>query len=747
MIEPGLNMSDKYAAVILDDLAKKTLDYEIPSHLLGQVKAGMRIQVPLRNALREGVVFKLKKESKFSPLKPIAKILSSEVITKDLFELAIWMSRYYATPLGKVIKKLVPSSVRQNTQLKKALFISLNKSKKETLKLISSLILKHPAQVQILEFFLKAKKGFFLSEIVKLASRSSINTLIKKKILKSVKLNISEEDLFLNFEYFPSLPKKLTKEQTTALDQVSNSLSKKLFQVHLLHGITGSGKTEVYLQAIQQALDLGHSALLLVPEIALTTQTIERFKARFHQKLAILHHKRSAGERHQAWKDLSSGEVKIAIGARSAIFAPLKNLGLIIVDEEHDASYKNSEEEPAYHARHLAIVRGKLNGAQVILGSATPSMESYSNALNGKYNLLELTKRAQKAQLPTVEIVNLKAPINKSNQFSHFSDKLLSAIKSRFQKGEQTLLFLNRRGYRSFLFCPKCAHTIKCPHCDLALTFHKKNDLLLCHMCDFQQKPVATCPSCKKAEPLKYKGYGTEHVEAYLKAIFPEIRTLRIDRDTTTTKHSHTTLFKEFRAGKADVLIGTQMIVKGLHFPAVTLVCVLNSDGALNIPDFRSSETVFQLICQVAGRAGRGELKGEVIIQTYNPENNIIKLAAKQDFLAFYKEEIISRKLFNFPPFMSFIKFNFSALDEKLAQKTAEKFRQKLISKITADDKIHPVVASGRPKAHDKYRFFFLVRGKKILPLSKAIAELKKEFKLPKEVHLFVDVDPISTYF
>jgi len=392
-------------------------------------------------------------------------------------------------------------------------------------------------------------------------------------------------------------------------------------------------------------------------------------------------------------------------------------------------------------------MRGKLNNAAVVLGSATPSMESYANALNGKYLLSELTKRAQKAQLPSVQIVNLKAPINKNNQFSHFSESLLSALKSRFEKGEQTLLFLNRRGYRSFLFCPQCSHVIKCPHCDLALTYHKKTNLLLCHMCDFQKQPIKTCPSCHKAEPLKYKGYGTEHVEAYLKAIFPKIRTLRIDRDTTSTKHSHASLFKEFRAGKADVLIGTQMIVKGLHFPAVTLVCVLNSDGALNIPDFRSSETVFQLICQVAGRAGRGELKGEVVIQTYNPENNIIQLAAKQDFLAFYQEEIASRKLFNYPPFMSFIKLNFSALDENLAKRTAEDFRRKLIPKITSDDKIHPVVASGRPKAHDKYRFFFLIRGKKILPLSEAIAELRKEFKLPKEVHLFVDVDPISTYF
>ncbi|MFA5250339.1 MAG: primosomal protein N' [Parachlamydiales bacterium] len=740
-------MSEKYASVLLDDFFHQPLDYLIPEQFLGQIRKGMRLKVPLKNQIREGIVLDLKRESAFAKLKPIAALLPSPPLPEDLFELAFWMGKYYASPLHKVFRLMLPAPVREGTQKKSLVFLTLNHSKKEVLKLISELLAKHPLQAQILELFLKAKKGLFLNELNKITSKSAVETLIKKKVLRAQKVFASEEELLLNFSYLPSLPKKLTEEQAQALKTIRLSLEKKIFQVHLIHGITGSGKTEIYLQAIQKALEKDQSALLLLPEIALTTQTIERFKARFKEKLAILHHKRSAGERHLAWQELVSGKTRIALGARSAIFAPLKNLGVIIVDEEHDASYKNAEEEPAYHARSLAIMRGKLNSCPVILGSATPSLESYFNAQTGKYRLSILSQRAEKAQLPHVEIIDLKAPQNRIRGQVPFSEKLLGKIKERFEKGEQTLLFLNRRGYHTILLCPECSATVKCPKCEKTLAFHKKEDKLVCHLCNFETRPPAACPSCHAGSPLKYKGFGTEHVEAALKAIFPHLRTLRIDRDTTASKNSHETLFKEFRSGKADVLIGTQMIVKGLHFPAVTLVGVLNSDSALNIPDFRSGENVFQLICQVAGRSGRGELEGEVIIQTYNPENEIIQLAARQDYPAFYKTELLSRQFFQYPPFSSLIKLNFSSENELLARKTAEKFRQNLIEKISQADKLHPVTGSGNLKAHGKYHYFFLLRGPKILPLSLAVLKLKTTFELPKAVQLFVDVDPLSTYF
>jgi primosomal protein N' (replication factor Y) len=476
---------------------------------------------------------------------------------------------------------------------------------------------------------------------------------------------------------------------------------------------------------------------MLVPEISLTSQTIERFKMRFSEKIAIIHHKRSSSEKFSDWQDLHSGKIKIVIGARSAIFAPLKNLGLIIVDEEHDSSYKQSEDSPTYNAKNLAVIRGKLSKALVILGSATPSIESFYNAKKNKYILSTLLTRPTKTTLPKVHIVDMK----REKHFL-FSEKLLSSIKKRLDLGEQVILFLNRRGYSNFLICSNCSNIIKCPHCDLSLTFHKNQNILLCHSCDYKIIPPKICPLCKSFQQEK-KGYGTEKVEATLKAIFKGIRTLRMDKDTTSKKNSHEILFKEFKAGKADVLIGTQMIVKGLHFPSVTLVGVLNSDAALNIPDFRASENVFQLITQVAGRAGREDLEGEVIIQTNMPENSTIQLAAKQDFLSFYSKELENRKLFSYPPFSKIIKFTFLGLDENKTKIFAENFKNFLIKNLPSDTKIHPVIPSIRPKQKDFYRFILLIRGKNVLFLSKAIKEIQKNFHLPSSVKLFIDVDPI----
>lgn len=733
----------KYASIVLDDNIDTPLDYLIPDGL--EVRPGVRVEVPLKNFFRKGFVLEIKSSSAVANVKPIKAVLSEELISKDLFSLALWMAKYYCSSLSKVFRCMIPQSIKKEIKPKSQIFLSLNKSKKETLHFCQELLIKNPLQSQILELLLKAKKGLFLTDLLKItnSSKSPVDSLVNKKIIKSTHV-LANDDFLLSHEYFKRGPKLLNSEQQTALNKIKHSLVSAKFEVHLLHGVTGSGKTEVYLQAIQKALDLNKSSIMLVPEIALTSQTIERFKSRFDEKIAILHHRRSHGERYDAWQQILKGEVKIVIGARSAIFCPLKNLGLIIVDEEHDPSYKQSEEAPSYHGRNIAIMRGKFSSAAVVLGSATPSLESYYNAAKDKYILSTLSSRATSSPLPNVTIVDMKLENNKN---SYFSEKLLSSIKSRYEKGEQTILFLNKRGYNSFLTCKSCGHVIKCPHCDISLTFHKKENILSCHSCDYKTSPQKSCPLCQNLESIHYKGFGTEHVEASLRAIFPEIRTLRVDRDTTGQKNSHERLFKEFKAGKADVLIGTQMIVKGLHFPSVSLVGVLNSDGALNIPDFRSSESIFQLITQVAGRAGREEIEGEVIIQTFMPLSPPILKASKQDYLGFYHSEIENRRLFDYPPFCNLIKLVFSGKDEKQTLQSAEQFRQNLIKNLTSDDKIHPLVPSGHAKIKDNYIFQFLIRSKKILDLSQKIAQVKNNFKLPSNVDLFIDVDPISTYF
>lgn len=514
----------------------------------------------------------------------------------------------------------------------------------------------------------------------------------------------------------------------------------------MIFGVTGSGKTEIYLQAIQHALDIGRSAIFLVPEISLTSQLIEQFRSRFGMKLAIFHHRKSLGERLQAWQSMRNGSVKIAIGARSAIFSPAQNLGLIIIDEEHDSSYKQSE-MPAYHARDVAVMRAKMEDAVVVLGSATPSLESFHNAQNGKYHLSTLSKRATAADMPKVTIVDMKLAMQKSGGFTHFSEELLNSIKERCEKGEQSLLLLNRRGFHRMQMCADCRHIAKCPHCDLSLTFHRESNELRCHLCNFCTPPLKQCPACQSGSSLEYRGFGTEHVERSLHAIFPEIRTLRMDRDTTKAKDSHEELFKQFRSHKADVLIGTQMIAKGFHFPSVTLVGVLNADASLQIPDYRAGEMIFQLLTQVSGRSGRAELAGVVILQTFLPEHPLLRLAADQNFLAFYEKEIEERRAFLFPPFCRLIKLVFSGPNEQETLQAANDFRLALLNLSLSEATFLPAVAAGHPKIKDLYRFQFLIKTNQVQILSDRINQLRSSFPLPRQIFILIDVDPISTFF
>lgn len=736
-----------YASVVLDQSLDRLLDYGILPEQLENIRPGCRVEVPLKNRIKSGFVFEIKTKPDFLPVKPLHRILSDSLIPTDLLQLASWMMRYYCSPLSAILRIILPPSIRKLMQPKEQLLVMRNKTKEELCDFCIQWRLKRPKQVIIIESMLKVTKGILLTQLLEetKGTRATVKALQEQGLISLESVHVDRSPL-VDEEYFTSKAKVLNLEQAEALKKIDLSLEKQQFQTHLLHGVTGSGKTEVYLQAIEKALSMGKGSIMLVPEISLTAQTIERFKSRFREKIAILHHRLSDGERNDEWHHIKNGRAKIVIGARSAIFSPVVDLGLIIIDEEHEQSYKQSDVHPAYQGRDVAVMRGKITNSTVVLGSATPSFESYFNAKNGKYLLSELNHRAA-SQLPSVTIIDMKREYEKAKGFTNFSDTLLNGIKKRQESGEQTLLFLNRRGYHTVLLCPECQHSIKCNHCDVPMTFHMSEQHLNCHLCAFQLSPPSQCPTCKKQTPLKFRGVGTELIEKSLQAILPEIRTLRLDADTTKHKGSHQKLLKDFKAGKADVLIGTQMIAKGLHMPQVTLVGVLNSDASLNIPDFRASEVAFQLITQVAGRSGRGSSPGEVIIQTLSPNNSTIGHASKLEFKAFYDEEIAIRELFGYPPFTQIAKIVFSGKEPNRTLSIAEGVRERLIANLPTHYRLHPVQPCGYTKVKDHYRYQFLLIANSLSNFNHYLENLKKNYSIPKEIKMFVDINPSSTYF
>jgi primosomal protein N' (replication factor Y) len=739
----------KYAAVILDAAIDKILDYGIPDSLLGQIKKGVCVEVPVRGHPRKGYVFSVKDKPYFQRVLPIFRVLNNEeLISEELFKLAVWVANYYHVPITQTLKLMLPISIRKNIQPKQQLYVMRNQTKEHLRKYCETLRLKLPAQAAVIDEMLQVKKGILLSELLEKTkgSRSPIDSLVKKGYLLMHNMRFDCSPL-VNEKYFLNKPKILNGSQGLALAKINNSLENRSFETHLLHGVTGSGKTEVYLQAIDKALSLGQGVIMLVPEISLTEQTIERFRSRFEERLAILHYRISHGERFETWHQIRRGERRIVIGARSAIFSPVPNLGLIIIDEEHEQTYKQNEESPCYNARDVAVMRGKINHATVVLGSATPSLESYFNTQIGKYTLSTLSHRPDASLQPKVTLVDMKEEYEKAKGFTILSDLLIEKIKQRCDLGEQTILFLNRRGYHTTLFCQKCGKIVLCHQCDIALTLHFENNQLICHLCGYIRSPPLNCQICLTPNLMKYRGIGTELLEKSLHAILSNIRSLRIDADTTRHKGSHQKLLRQFGTGKADVLIGTQMIAKGLHFPEVTLVGIINCDTGLNIPDFRASETTFQLITQVAGRAGRGFVPGEVILQTSMPENKVIQLAANQDYESFYQEEILSRKMFLFPPFSSIVKIGFSGIHQNCVSETTTLFHHTLLSFLPSDFIVNQPVPAGYAKVKGKYRFQFLIRGSNIYLINRAIQQTKQNITIPKQVRLAIDVNPSSTFF
>lgn len=599
-------------------------------------------------------------------------------------------------------------------------------------------------------------------------SLSSIKTLIKKGLVQ-----IIEEEILRYTEYDQTenpIDIKLNSDQQRALNEIINAISNNKFNAFLLHGITGSGKTQVYIEAIRHLLSFGKTAIVLVPEISLTPQTVNRFKAHFGNEVTVIHSQMSGGERYDAWRMAKEGKVKIVIGPRSAIFAPLENLGLIVVDEEHESSYKQYDYTPRYNARDVALIRASQVNAVVILGSATPSIESYTNALNGKYTLLELPQRVDNAKLPTIEIVDmvnerrevingLKDELEKSKErypkhFRHYSvSRLLqSQILDRLQRKEGVILLQNRRGFSHIMECYDCGYVEKCDNCDVSLTYHLTKKHLRCHYCGFVKNPPSTCPSCSSLE-LRMHSFGTQQVHKELQEIFSEAKILRMDRDTTTRKGSHRNILKQFEKGDCDILLGTQMVAKGLDFARVTLVGVISADTQLTLPDFRASEITFQLLTQVAGRAGRSNLAGEVVIQTTQPNHYSIKHATTHNFRGFYDEELEHRRELDYPPFSRIVLVEFSGERENEVQHHANKFVEFLKMYRQKNNFIILGPADAAiPKIKNVYRKHILIKNLKSADPSGALLrasllKVKTRYEASplaknKKIKMVIDVDP-----
>jgi primosomal protein N' (replication factor Y) (superfamily II helicase) len=565
-----------------------------------------------------------------------------------------------------------------------------------------------------------------------------------------------DRDPYADREFPVSLPMKLTPAQAAALSPINGALEQRDNEVFLLHGVTGSGKTEVYLQAIQRCLELGREAIVLVPEIALTPQMVERFKGRFGARVAVLHSRLSQGERYDEWRKIREGRAQVAVGARSAIFAPFSNIGLIVIDEEHETSYKQ-EESPKYHARDVAVERARLHDAVVVLGSATPSLETYEAAVEGgRPKYIALPERVADRPLPDVHIVDMREELKLGNR-AMFSRALAAALKDRLDKNEQTVLLLNRRGYATFVMCRSCGYTAACPHCEISLTYHRGSQNLRCHYCGYAEAEPKVCPSCESPH-IRFFGTGTQKVEEALAETFPGIRVIRMDVDTTTEKGSHEKWLTQFRERRADVLLGTQMVAKGLDFPYVTLVGVLAADAALRLPDFRASERTFQLLTQVAGRAGRHELPGEVIIQTYDPEHVSIDSVQGHDYKGFVSKELHVRRQLGYPPFGRLIAITFShesvpmllSVGEQFASRIRERAAALGVSSYFAADggaalEVLGPVSSPIARLKDRYRFQCMVKYRGDVDASFLAAQVLQEMGDAVKrsgLQISVDVDP-----
>ncbi|WP_027408186.1 primosomal protein N' [Anoxybacteroides tepidamans] len=766
----------KVAAVIVDVPARQTdrpFDYQIPEKWEDVLQVGMRVAVPFGARRLQGFVVAIKSHSDVKSLKPIEAILDvAPVLNEELLRLGEYLtettlcfaisayqamlpaamkakyekeihlvSEQYRSQLDSSIqpffseRSVVPwkeiehtsalsrlqkdiqkgylevvYQVKEKGTAKTVKYIAFALPQEQRGQAIDSLPAKAVKQKQLLTLLL-AKESMPLKEALEQsgASYAAVKTLVQKGMLHEYEME-TYRDPYGHRDFPKTRPLPLTEEQKRALTPIVESVRAEEHRVFLLYGVTGSGKTEVYMQAIEEVLKRGKQAIVLVPEISLTPQMVERFKGRFGSQVAVLHSGLSIGEKYDEWRKIHRKEVQLVVGARSAIFAPFDNLGMVIIDEEHEASYKQ-EETPRYHARDVAIYRARFHQCPVVLGSATPSLESFARAKKGVYELLTLSKRMSDNGLPTVSVVDMREELRIGNR-SMFSRTLFEKLQDRLHKGEQSVLFLNRRGYSTFVMCRDCGYVIRCPHCDISLTYHRAGQRLKCHYCGYEEPIAQRCPSCG-SEHIRFFGTGTQKVEEELAKLLPEARVIRMDVDTTSRKGAHERMLAAFGEGKADILLGTQMIAKGLDFPKVTLVGVLTADTMLHLPDFRACEKTFQLLTQVSGRAGRHQLPGEVIIQTYTPEHYSINLAARHDYETFYQKEMSLRKLYGYPPFYYLTLITVSHSELTKAVSITEKISSYLRAHLSKEAIILGPVASPIARLHDRYRYQCMIKYKR----------------------------------
>ena len=722
------------ARVAIDLGLDRLFDYSVPAGLEKKLAVGQLLFVPFGRRTARGFVIEILPDPPAGAetaydLKPVAAIADeTPFFSSAMLALAKKIAAYTAAPLESVLKSAVPASVAKQVSHDKTLFFvePVPEAPRTAL----------PKRQQWLYEQIKRLGGGWMAQLCREleTSPATVKALADKGFV-SIAPRRKRRDPLAGRKILPSSPLKLNDSQAKALETIV-SAPQTPFRPVLLHGVTGSGKTEVYLQAIAAELERGRGAIVLVPEIALTPQTVQRFASRFGDTVAVLHSALSDGERHDEWHRIRSGEARVVVGPRSAVFAPVRNLGLIVVDEEHEPGYKQ-DESPRYNARDVAVVRGSIEGAKVVLGSATPSLESWMNAKRGKYALASIPERAGKGTLPGVAIVDMSAPENRGRIFSA---QLLDAIRGRLERAEQTILFLNRRGFSRALACPSCGYTATCDACGVPFTYHKADDCLRCHICGRWAPAPSVCPECGVS--LKHKGFGTQKAEATLSSIFKGARILRMDLDSTSRKFSHDDILGAFRRHEADILVGTQMIAKGLDFPNVTLVGVLNADSSLYIPDFRAAERTFQLLSQVCGRAGRAELPGEAYIQTYDPDSSVIRAASRGDYASFAEEELAERKAAHFPPYCHYSSLNLRSKDPGLVSGWADMYAKSLakIDGLTVGE----AVPGFLEKADGWYRWCVSVRCAKPSLLINAWKWLSKVRRPPAALKAALDVDAFS---
>ncbi|MFI5356562.1 MAG: primosomal protein N' [Opitutales bacterium] len=731
----------------------KLLHYRVPGSLEATVQPGSLVRVPVLNTLRLGVVGEIGAPRDFpvDRLKNVAQVLHPfPALTPDLLQLARWMAVYYAAPIDGIIETMIPAAVRGGAGIKEEKLLSLDR--KVPAEELAALAKRAPQQARLVEFlaqqFRPQPKRQVLARLDLTAA--VVGALVKRGLVREdVRrvVRVAYGDDWSKGELVAVEPPRLNAGQQAAVADLAAKLAEDKFGVTLLHGVTGSGKTEVYLHAIDTVLKAGGGVIFLVPEVALTPQTVARLRARLESiapghQCVVWHSHLSEGERLDGWLALATGEARIVVGARSAVFAPVRDLRLIVVDEEHEPAYKQ-DETPRYHGRDVAVYRAKLNRAHCLLGSATPSLESYANAQAGRYSYLELKERVDFRQLPHIDVVDMRIEVMRSRGLTTLSQRLVHAMQDRFEKREQTILFINRRGYSSSMLCTECGHVEECAHCSIALTYHRADETLRCHLCGAERPAPVVCPKCRSPK-IRWRGLGTQRVEEAVRRVLPRARLERMDTDAMSKKNRFREILGQFRAGKIDVLVGTQMIGKGLDFPNVTLVGLIDADMSMHIPDFRANERTFQLLVQVAGRSGRGDRAGEVVVQTFTPQAEAIQYSRHADYAGFSAAELKVRRDFHYPPYRHLIHHLFRGPNADKLKFFAEQWARLVEKELAGQVELRGPAPSPIEKIKDQYRWqlwYFTANVSKVIP---RLAQLRAGFAWPDDVTQVFDVDPVN---